>query len=92
MKRNYEVVVGNIGTVYSGANRNAARKVYAIYIQESRGKYGRASGEPVTLIQDGEIIAEYAGTVDSDVKGREANPFNDRKARVKLPRDWSVSR
>src|ERR1019366_6097756 len=56
MKRNYEVVVGNIGTVHSGASRNAARKVYAITAMESRGKYGRASGEPVTLIQDGDTL------------------------------------
>lgn len=56
-----EVVVGNIGTVYEGQDRAEADKVYAEYVRQSEGGYGRAAGEGVTLFVDGEIVQEHFG-------------------------------
>lgn len=55
---NYEVLVGNIGTIYSGPDRKQALKDYGEYKRQSIKNYGRAAGEPVTLLQDGEPIME----------------------------------
>jgi hypothetical protein len=57
----YEVIVGNIGTVYSGASKAEAEKTYRTYVQQSKAGYGRASGEDVTLMVDGEIAREHYG-------------------------------
>lgn len=55
----YDVVVRNIGTVYSGEDRRKARYEFRLYVRLSQGKGSRASGEPVTLMCDGDITAEY---------------------------------
>lgn len=62
----YQVIVGNIGAVYSGTSLDDATKAYAEYVGQSRLGYGRASGESVTLMADGEIRQEHAGTVEDD--------------------------
>lgn len=54
----YEVLVGNIGTVYSGPLFKQALKDYGEYKRQSIDNYGRAAGEPVILLQDGEPIME----------------------------------
>lgn len=55
----YEVIVGNIGTVYNGRDEKEARKDFATYMQQSIDNYGRAGRESVVLMKDGEIIEEY---------------------------------
>ena len=60
----YEVVVGNIGTVYRGTDQDEAGRRFRSYVQDSRNGYGRVAGEPVTLFKDGEIVEEIEGTVD----------------------------
>lgn len=60
----YDVVVGNVGTVYSGPDSREAVRTYLAYVIESRGPHGRAVGEAVTLLRNGEPIREYAGTLD----------------------------
>ena len=62
--RLFSVVVGNVGTVYSGDNERVARKEKNDWIRISRGSHHRASGEPVTLFCDGEIIAEHPGRIE----------------------------
>ena len=57
----YEVIVGNIGTVYNGDSRTVAREIFETYVSKSRIGLGRCSGEPVTLMQDGEPTYEYQG-------------------------------
>lgn len=56
--KTYSVIVGNIGTVYNGAQRPEAYRQFRRY-QEAGGEYGRAAGETVTLMVDGEIRKEY---------------------------------
>lgn len=63
MKARYQVIVGNIGTVYSGGDEHAAQMHYSEYVNQSAGNYGRASGEPVTLMENGEPVHEYCGDV-----------------------------
>ena len=54
----HEIIVGNIGTVYSGNYRHEAQKLYDIYVNMSQSGYGKASNEPVTWITDGDIYME----------------------------------
>lgn len=59
MKRGYEVVVGNIGTVYSGHYSRAAWDNYHHYVEQSKIPGCKCHNEPVTLFEDGEIRKEY---------------------------------
>ena len=61
MKTEYQVIVGNIGTVHDSNNPVDANKVYGDYKRQSEDGYGRASGESVTLLVDGEIRFEHLG-------------------------------
>lgn len=58
MKHNYELIVGNIGTM-PYTNKKAAIKDYNNYVLQSKAGNTRCSNEPVTLFKDGEIIKEY---------------------------------
>lgn len=55
----YEVVVGNIGTVYRGPDYGIALDNFDEYYGQSRFRYGRASMEQVTLLCDGEPMKDY---------------------------------
>lgn len=55
----YQVIVGNVGTVYDGDNVAVAIYRYAAYKDASRDGIGRSASEPVTLMRDGEIWREY---------------------------------
>lgn len=55
----YEVIVGNIGTVHSGTEEDAALEVWFEYRSQSKEGYGSAGGEAVTLMEDGEPAREY---------------------------------
>lgn len=57
----YQVIVGNIGTVYSGSSGFDTRVNYNTYVGKSKRNEGRASGESVTLMKDGEIELEFIG-------------------------------
>ena len=57
----WAVIVGNIGNVYSGPDEKMARATYKEYVDQSHRQYGRAAGEDVTLMQDGEPVQEYQG-------------------------------
>ncbi len=63
----YEVIVGNIGTVYSGEDHAAAEAAYNRYSEMADISPGsRCYGETITLIVDGEISSEHHGTMDAD--------------------------
>ena len=59
VKHTYEVVVGNIGSVYFGSLSRDAKKTFAEYKRQSERCIGRASQEVVTLLKDGEISQEF---------------------------------
>jgi hypothetical protein len=61
----YDVIVGNIGYAMQTFSRAVADRSFDIYVEQSKTNYGRASGEDVTLMQDGEPIREYFGTLRS---------------------------
>jgi len=68
---NYEVVVGNVGTVYRGRSIKKALKVFAQYVDVAKlgapdGHTGRASGEDVTLFRDGDVFREHIGFLHSN--------------------------
>lgn len=57
----WEVIVGNIGTVYSGTNGFEANTTFQTYVGQSNSGYGRAGGEDVTLMKDGELHRQFEG-------------------------------
>ena len=58
----YELIVGNIGSVYCGKVRADAYKAYQSYVESSKEHVGaRCHGEDVTLLVDGEIEQEHTG-------------------------------
>lgn len=62
---NYQVIVGNIGTVYSGNDSMEANRIFDLYKQLSIDGYGRAAFEPVTLMRNNEPWIEYEGSKGS---------------------------
>jgi hypothetical protein len=60
-KKRFEVVVGNIGSVYTGSNPVEAADTFEDYMKQSKSGRGRAAGEDVVLFEDGEITIEHIG-------------------------------
>ncbi len=59
---NYQVIVGNVGTVYSGPDRIKAEGTYAEYVQLSASREGgRVWGEPVEMHSDNEVVFSFPG-------------------------------
>lgn len=56
-----EVIVGNVGTIYAGDDRDEAFDQFRSGIWMTRDDSSRAFQEDVTLMQDGGIVAEYIG-------------------------------
>ena len=69
MKNNYQVIVGNIGTVYSGGSKVIAFETFKEYVQQSKTRGMRASGETVVLLVNGEVEKEFIGSLSKE--GRE---------------------
>lgn len=57
----YDVIVGNIGYVHTTNDLKDSKKAYKEYVRQSKSKYGRASNEPVTLMDNArsDILEEY---------------------------------
>lgn len=58
----YEVVVGNIGSVHEGSDREEAEDAFYEYVEQSKKRRGRASGEDVALFEGEDIINEHVGS------------------------------
>lgn len=93
-KHNYEVVVGNVGTM-PYTNKKLAMDCYKTYVTLSKNRETRAANEPVTLLKDGEILEEY-------IPNLIANMFDIAKVKeliAKCPKDevvilcahWSIN-
>jgi hypothetical protein len=64
---NYEVIVGNVGSVYHGKNRRKALKIHRFYVVSSQEHTGsRCYGEDVILLTDGEIETEHTGHLNKE--------------------------
>lgn len=59
----YQVIVGNIGTVLDTDNGYKANIEFGAWRRASKSPHHSASGEPVTLMKDGEPLYEHPGTV-----------------------------
>jgi len=58
---NYEVIVGNVGTVFDGNDQEEAERAFNDYVRSSKTGRGRAGGESVVFLMNGEIVAEHEG-------------------------------
>lgn len=79
-KHFYEVIVGNIGKVYEGANYSSALRAYGNYVRASKMGHGRAGGEQVSLWKDGNPIKEH----DETEPGYTSNPGSKKIVGVAL--------
>ncbi len=79
-RSNYEVIVGNIGTVYSGSNRKEAERIYNNW-RKNRSSY-RASDEPVTMMVNGDIQKEsIVGTAKNPRRKHRRNSWRKQPIR-----------
>ena len=69
----YEVVVGNIGTVYSGGIHAVADEKFSEYVRQSKTGNGRAGGEDVTILKNGDIFAEFIGSISQCLTDSDEN-------------------
>lgn len=85
-RSNYEVVVGNVGTVHRSAKGREAELDFEAWVEVSKLEVGRAAGEPVTLFKDGEPVREYekpkprppfVRPEDPDTRCECGHPFSD---------------
>ena len=67
----WEVIVGNVGMVYSGTDEELAHSTYDVYVEHSRDNYGRAAGESVYLFKDDQDMDMYLGTLDNELNEAE---------------------
>jgi len=62
----YQVIVGNIGVVYSGDSSRCASSDFFYYKRQSEAGLGREAYEPVYLLLNGEIIREHSPKDEGD--------------------------
>jgi hypothetical protein len=62
----HEIIVGNIGTVYTGPSWKYASTTYKDYMWASKEGAGSVAGESVTWMKDDEVYKEYIGTQNND--------------------------
>lgn len=55
----YEVIVGNVGTVTRTNDKGFAYSEYRGYVRLSKAGLGRVGNEPVTLMKNGEPLREH---------------------------------
>lgn len=60
----YQVVVGNVGTVYHGDDKIQALNDFNHYVNESMLDNGRAGNESVVMFEDGHPVHEHQPLVD----------------------------
>jgi hypothetical protein len=64
-KAKFQVVVGSIGTI-PFETLKAATACFDEYVEQSQSGRGRAAGESVTLMVDGEPTKEFFGDNDTE--------------------------
>lgn len=66
MKKQYIVIVGNVGAVFYSINKKDAIATYKEYVEMSDSSRGRTGGEDVVLTCNGEPLYEYFGALHND--------------------------
>ena len=66
----FEVIVGNVGTVYRGETESYALDTFAEYVSMSKLNIGRAGNESVMLFKEGEIMREHYVPDEQDEHNR----------------------
>lgn len=66
MKKQYSVIVGNVGTVFYSINKKDAIATYKEYVKMSDSSKGRIGGEDVVLFCDNEPLYEHFGVLHND--------------------------
>lgn len=66
MKKQYIVIVGNVGTVFNSAIKRDAVATYKEYVKMSDSSKGRVGGEDVALFCDDEPLYEHFGVLHND--------------------------
>lgn len=62
----YQVIVGNIGMVYTGSEEQDALSCFNVYVEQSKSRVGRAGDEAVTMLHGGDIVREYLGAIEDE--------------------------
>ena len=66
MKKQYIVIVGNVGAVFYSNNKKDAIAIYKEYVKISDSSGGRIGGEDVTLFCNDEPLCEHLGVLHND--------------------------
>lgn len=71
--KHYELIVGNVGTVYDSKDTTDGQALaeFDVFVEASKQDYGRASGEDVFLVVDGEPEREYVGHLSENTQALE---------------------
>lgn len=57
----YEVIVGNVGTVYDGPSKREAQKKFALYKKQSHVRGSRVFNEDIIILRNGDIYKDHEG-------------------------------
>ena len=60
----YQIVVGNIGTVLTTQDHSEAVRTFHSYVTDANNGYGRAAGEYVAFLRNGDIVSERPSDFD----------------------------
>ena len=66
MKKQYIVIVGNVGTVFNSNNKKDAIAIYKEYVVISKNSVGRVGGEDVVLTCNDDPLYEHLGALHND--------------------------
>jgi len=66
MKKQYSVIVGNVGTVFNSTIKKDAVATYKEYVKISESSKGRAGGEDVILTCNDDPLYEHFGALHND--------------------------
>jgi len=66
MKKQYSVIVGNVGTVFNSNTKKDAIATYKEYVKMSDSSKGRVGGEDVVLTCNDEPLYEHFGALHND--------------------------
>lgn len=63
MVNSYEIEVENLGRIIVGESYNDATVLYNNYVNESKNNSGLPAGGNITLLNNGNVMKSYIGTL-----------------------------